>query len=171
MLKKKTTAPTEIPDGALNHGEGKYISKFEQVCVMLSRIGGQFGTTLTGTLAAAFLHELYFGPAGVSADEIAEILAVQSTLTTVLGIVIGAISGIIVQKWKTRWGRYRHWYIICLIPVFALTALYFYVPEGWSIQQMTLFRYGIACCQTVFNAFNNFGQNIVQVISPNHKEN
>jgi GTP pyrophosphokinase len=58
MLKKKTTAPTEIPDGALNHGEGKYISKFEYVCVMLSRIGGQFGTTLTGTLAAAFLHDV-----------------------------------------------------------------------------------------------------------------
>ena len=170
MSKIKTTSPSAIPDGALNHGEGKYISKFEYVCVMLSRIGGMFGTTLTGTLAAAFLHELYFGPAGVSSEEIADILAVQSTLTTILGIVMGAVSGIIVQKWKTRWGRYRHWYIICLVPIFALTALYFYVPEGWTVQQMTLFRYGIACCQTVFNTFNNFGQNIVQVISPNHKE-
>ena len=170
MSKKKTTSQTEAPKGALNNGETKYISKFEYFCVMLSRIGGMFGTTLTGTLAAAFLHELYFGPAGVSSDEIADILAVQTTLTTVLGIVIGAVSGIIVQKWKTRWGRYRHWYIICLVPIFALTALYFYVPEGWTIQQMTLFRYGIACCQTIFNTFNNFGQNIVQVISPNHKE-
>lgn len=170
MMSKKTTSPTEIPQGALMHGEGKYISKFEYFCVMLSRIGGMFGTTLTGTLATAFLHELYFGPSGVSADEIADILAVQTTMTTILGIVIGAVSGIIVQKWKTRWGRYRHWYIICLVPIFALTALYFYVPEGWTIQQMTLFRYGIACCQTIFNTFNNFGQNIVQVISPNHKE-
>ena len=112
MMSKKTTSPTEIPQGALMHGEGKYISKFEYFCVMLSRIGGMFGTTLTGTLATAFLHELYFGPSGVSADEIADILAVQTTMTTILGIVIGAVSGIIVQKWKTRWGRYRHWYII-----------------------------------------------------------
>ncbi len=170
MSKQKTSSPAEIPQGALNHGEGKYISTFEYFCVMLSRIGGMFGTTLTGTLATAFLHELYFGPVGVNSDEIADILAVQTTMTTILGIIMGAVSGIIVQKWKTRWGRYRHWYIICLIPIFTLTALYFYVPEGWTIQQMTLFRYGIACCQTIFNTFNNFGQNIVQVISPNHKE-
>ena len=57
MSKKKPISVTEIPQGALNHGEGKYISKFEYFCVMLSRIGGMFGTTLTGTLAAAFLHE------------------------------------------------------------------------------------------------------------------
>ena len=165
MSKKKNPSPLVKPDNALSHNEGKYITKFEYVCIMLSRIGGMFGTTLTGTLATAFLHELYFGPAGVSSDEIADILAVQSTLTTILGIAMGAISGVIVQKWKTRWGRYRQWYLICLVPIFALTALYFYVPEGWTVQQMTLFRYGIACCQTVFNTFNNFGQNIVQVIS------
>ena len=170
MVKKKTTSATEIPQGGLAHGEGKYISKFEYFCVMLSRIGGMFGTTLTGTLAAAFLHELYFGPVGVGSEEIASILAVQTTITTILGIVIGAVAGIIIQKTRTRWGRYRHWYVICLIPIFALTALYFYVPQGWTIQQMTLFRYGIACCQTIFNTFNNAGQNIVQVISPNPKE-
>ncbi len=170
MFKKKIASPTEIPQGALAHGEGKYITTFEYVCIMLARIGGQFGTTLTGTLAAAFLHELYFGPVGVSSDDIASILAVQSTLTTVLGIGIGALGGIIVQKWKSRWGRYRQWYIICLLPVFLLTVFYFYVPEGWTVQQMTLFRYGIACCQTVFNTFNNYGQFVVQVISPNPKE-
>ena len=170
MLKTKKTSATEIPQNALIHGEGKHISKFEYFCVMLSRIGGMFGTTLTGSLAVAFLHELYYGPVGVDAEQIADILAVQTTLTTVLGIVIGVISGFIIQNWKTRWGRYRHWYIICLIPIFTLTALYFYVPKGWTVEQMTLFRYGIACCQTVFNAFNNAGQNIVQVISPNHKE-
>ncbi len=170
MFKKKHVSSLGTPQEVLLTNDGKYITKFEYVCVMLSRIGGQFGTTLTGTLAAAFLHELYFGPVGVGADDIASILAVQSTLTTILGIAMGAISGIIVQKWKTRWGRYRHWYIICLIPIFTLTALYFYVPEGWSVQQMTLFRYGIACFQTIFNTFNNMGQNVVQVISPNHKE-
>lgn len=170
MFKKKSASATAIPQGALNHNEGKYITRFEYVCIMLARIGGMFGTTLTGTLAAAFLHELYYGPAGVSSDEIAEILAVQSTITTVLGIAIGAVSGIIVQKWKSRWGRYRQWYIICLVPIFLLTVFYFYVPEGWTVQQMTLFRYGIACCQTIFNTFNNYGQNVVQVISPNHKE-
>ena len=158
------------PDNALPPEQCKNVTRFEYICLMLARIGGMFGTTLTGTLAAAFLHELYFGPAGVDSDRIAKILAVQTTLTTVAGIVIGLIAGIIVQKWKSRWGRYRQWYIICLIPIFTLTVLYFYVPKGWTVQQMILFRYTIAVCQTIFNTFNNFGQNVAQVISPNPKE-
>ena len=170
MLKSKKTSATEIPQNALIHSEGKYISKFEYVCVMLSRIGGMFGTTLTGTLAAAFLHELYYGPVGVNSDEIAGILAVQTTLTTICSILFGIIGGFVVQKWRTRLGRYRHWYFICLVPMFLLTVFYFYVPQGWSIQQMNMLRYGIACSQTIFNVFNNVSLNLVQVISPNHKE-
>ncbi len=170
MSKKKMASAAKAPANALSSDLGKHITKFEYVCLMLARIGGMFGTTLTGTLAAAFLHELYYGPVGVNSDEIAEILAVQTTLTTVLGIAVGLISATIVQKWKSRWGRYRQWYIICLVPIFLLTVFYFYVPEGWDVKHMTLFRYGIACCQTIFNAFNNLGQNVAQVISPNPKE-
>lgn len=129
-----------------------------------------FGTTLTGTLAAAFLHELYYGPAGVGADGIADILAVQTTLTTICGILFGIIGGYIIQKWRTPLGRYRHWYFICLLPMFFLTVFYFYVPQGWSVQEMNMLRYGIACSQTVFNIFSNASFNLVQVISPNHKE-
>ena len=170
MSKEKTISPTETPQGALSHGEGKYITKFEYFCVLLSRAGSMFGTTLTGSLAAAFLHELYYGPAGVDADGIASILAVQTTLTTICGILFGVVGGFIVQNWKTSLGRYRHWYFICLIPSFLLTVFYFYVPVGWTIQQMNLLRYGIACTQSAFNVFNTHSQSLVQVISPNHKE-
>ena len=167
---KKEKNIVKAPVGALPPEQGKNVTTFEYICLSLARIGGMFGTTLTGTLAAAFLHELYFGPVGVDSAEIAKIMAVQTTLTTVMGVVIGIIAAIVVQKWKSRWGRYRQWYIICLVPIFILTVLYFYVPQGWSVRQMIMFRYGIALCQTVFNAFNNFGQNVAQVISPNPKE-
>ena len=170
MSLRSTSASEPRPANALPADQGKNVTKFEYVCLMLARIGGMFGTTLTGTLAAAFLHELYYGPVGVDADGVAKILAVQTTLTTVFGIVFGLIAGVVVQKWKSRWGRYRQWYIICLIPMFALTVLYFYVPKGWTVQQMTILRYFVACSQTVFNAFNNLGQNVSQVISPNPKE-
>ena len=166
MLKSKN----KLSQNTLLTTDGKYITKFEYFCVLLSRAGGMFGTTLTGSLAAAFLHELYYGPAGVDADGIANILAVQTTLTTVLGILFGIVGGFIVQNWKTSLGRYRHWYFICLVPTFMLTVLFFYVPQGWTIQQMNLLRYGIACCQSAFNVFNVHSQNLVQVISPNHKE-
>ncbi len=168
-MKKEKTA-VKAPVGALPPEQGKNVTTFEYICLSLARIGGMFGTTLTGTLAAAFLHELYFGPVGVDSAEIAKIMAVQTTLTTVMGVVIGIIAAMVVQKWKSRWGRYRQWYIICLAPIFILTVLFFYVPKGWTLQQMTLFRYGIALCQTIFNAFNNFGQNVAQVISPNPRE-
>ena len=169
-MNKDKVAISAVPSNALPSDTAKHITKFEYACLMLARVGGMFGTTLTGTLAAAFLHELYFGPVGVGSEEIASILAVQTTITTILGIFIGFISSVIIQKWKSRWGRYRQWYVICALPVFAMTVLYFYVPQGWSVQQMTMFRYGIACCQTIFNAFNNAGQNVAQVISPNPKE-
>ena len=169
-MKKQKDAALAVPANALPPEQGKNITTFEYICLALARIGGMFGTTLTGTLAAAFLHELYFGPVGVDADGIAKIMAVQTTLTTIAGVVMGLIAGVVVQKWKSRWGRYRQWYIICLLPIFALTVLYFYVPQGWSVQQMTLFRYGVTLCQTIFNAFNNLGQNVAQVISPNPKE-
>ena len=111
-----------------------------------------------------------YGPVGVDSDEIASILAVQTTLTTICSILFGIIAGYVVQKWKTRLGRYRHWYFICLLPMFLLTVFYFYVPKGWSVQQMNMLRYAIACSQTIFNVFNNISLNLVQVISPNHKE-
>ena len=64
MFKNKKISSSEIPKNALTGNDGKYISKFEYICIMLARAGGMFGTTLTGTLATAFLHELYFGPEG-----------------------------------------------------------------------------------------------------------
>lgn len=148
----------------------RYVTPIEYISIGLSRIGGMFSTTLTGTLATAFLHELYFGPAGVDSNAIASKMAVQSTITTIAGILIGLLSGVLVQKWKTRLGHYRQWYFINLIPMFALTVLYFWVPSDWSIEKMTYWRYGIALAQTIFNAFNTLSQNLVQIISPDPKE-
>ncbi len=183
-MKKNENTALQKPANALPSDTGKNVTRFEYVCLMLARIGGMFGTTLTGTLAAAFLHELYFGPVGVGSDEIAKIMAVQTTITTILSVAMGLVSGIIVQKWKSRWGRYRQWYVICALPIFISTVLYFYVPQGWSaavingteaeaalaLRKMILFRYGIMAGQTVFNVFNTYGQNVAQVISPNPKE-
>ncbi|MCR5149844.1 MAG: MFS transporter [Clostridiales bacterium] len=148
----------------------RHVTLIEYISIAMSRIGDMFSTTLTGTLATAFLHELYYGPAGVNATGVAQKIAVQTTITTVASIFIGLISGVIVQKWKTKLGNYRQWYFINLIPMFALTVLYFWVPGNWSIKEMTYWRYGIALAQTIFSAFNTLSQNISQVISPDPKE-
>ena len=83
-MSKESSAALKKPANALPSDTGKNVTTFEYICLMLARIGGMFGTTLTGTLATAFLHELYYGPVGVESDQIAKILAVQTTITTVI---------------------------------------------------------------------------------------
>ena len=170
MKKKAKNLATKVPNNALPSGQGRNITNFEYIWLIVARIGGMFVTTLTGTLAGTYANEVYFGPAGADKDEVARILAVQTTITTVTGILVGVLAGIIVQKWKSRWGRYRQWYIICMVPMLVITLLFFYVPSGWSLQQLTMFRYGVMLCWTVINGFNNLGQNVAQVISPDPKE-
>ncbi len=150
--------------------KARFVTPIEYVSIGMSRIGGMFSTTLTGTLATAFLHELYYGPAGVDAKGVADKIAVQTTIATLAGLLISFLSGVLVQKWKTKLGHYRQWYFINLVPLFVLTVLFFWVPSDWSIEKMTYWRYGIALAQTVFNTLNALSQNIVQVVSPDPKE-
>ena len=170
MAKTKTSSAQTL-NPLLPPEEQKNITKIEYVSLIISRIGGMFGTTLTGTLAATFLYELFFADfPQVGAEQIASISARQITISTVLGIIMPLVAGVIVQKWKTRWGRYRQWYLIIMIPYFLMTISFYWVPKGWTVEQMAWLRYGIAAFQTVLNAFNTLSQNIIQVITPNGKE-
>ena len=162
------TRKKEMPSNTLN--KTRYVTTIEYVSIGMSRIGGVFSTTLTGTLATAFLHELYYGPAGVDAEGVANKIAISTTITSIASIFVALLSGILVQKWKTKLGHYRQWYFINLIPMFVFTVLYFWVPSEWSIEKMTYWRYGLSLAQTVFSAFNTLSQNIVQVVSPDSKE-
>ena len=169
-MARKESALTP-PSGALSTKPGKHVSRIEYISLALSRIGGMFGTTLTGTLAATFLYELFFVEhPEVDQVRIKEISQVQTTIATMLGIIMPLIAGVIVQKWKTKLGRYRHWYFIIMIPYFFLTISFYWVPKGWTAEQMAYLRYFIAAFQTVLNAFNALSQNLTQVITPDPKE-
>ncbi len=160
------------PDNALQTNEGqKHITTIEYVSLIIARVGGMFGTTLTGTLAATFLYEIFFADfPEVGTKEIGDISAMQTTITTILGIIMPLIAGVIVQKWKTRFGRYRQWFLIIMIPYFLMTISFYWVPKGWTVQQMAWLRYSVAAFQTVLNAFNVMAQNMIQVITPNPRE-
>ena len=146
------------------------VTLLEYISICIARIGGMLVTTVTGTLAVAYGHELYYGSIGMPAKRIADVMAVQTTMTNIAGILAGLLAAVIVQRWHTKWGRYRQWYLICLIPVFVQTVLYFYIPQGWSETAMIWFKYILAVFTTVFTTFNNLGQQIPQVISPNQNE-
>lgn len=145
------------------------VTLIEYISICLARIGSILVSTLGG-LASTFAYEVYYGSINVGSEEIADINAIQTTITTVLAYAVGLLVAVVAHKWKSKWGRYRQWYIICLIPVFTLTILNYVVPTDFDKQGMILFKYILAILSTVINAFNGLGGNIPQVISPNFKE-
>ncbi len=145
------------------------VTLIEYVSICLARMGSVLVSTLSG-LASTFAYEVYYGSINVGSDEIADIDAIQTTITTVLSYIVGLVVAVVAHKWKSKWGRYRQWYIICLIPVFTLTILNYVVPTDFDKQGMILFKYVLAILSTIINAFNGLGANIPQVISPNFKE-
>ena len=170
-MSKKNAAGDRPSNALLPPEERKNITKIEYISLIICRVGGMFGTTLTGTLAATFLYELFFADLPqVDVAQIAAISAKQITISSVLGFFMPLAAGIIVQKWKTKWGRYRQWYLIIMVPYFLLTISFYWVPKGWTVEQMAWLRYGIAAFQTVLNAFDTLKQNLIQVITPNPKE-
>jgi len=161
-----------LKNGKMNESplqEKRYVTKIEYVSICLVRAGAIMVSTLSG-LAATFTYELYYGQVGVTADELANIQGLQTTITTVLSYGTGLLISIIAHKWVTKWGRYRQWYLIGLVPVFLLTLLNYYIPTGWEKTEMIAFRYVLAILSTIFGGFNNLGTQIPQVISPNYNE-
>lgn len=178
MAKEKTAAKGKFRemlswgkniDPAIPLEQQRNVTLIEYISICLARIGSILVSTLSG-LASTFAYEVYYGSINVGSDEIADINAIQTTITTVLAYAVGLVVAIVAHKWKSKWGRYRQWYLICLVPVFALTVLNYVVPTDFDKQGMILFKYILAILSTVVNAFNGLGLNIPQVISPNFKE-
>ncbi|NMP37975.1 MAG: MFS transporter [Clostridiales bacterium] len=156
-------------DPSVSLEQQKNVTAIEYVSICLARIGSVLVSTLSG-LAATFAYEVYYGSINVGSEEIARINAVQTTITTLLTYAVGLLAAVVAYKWKSKWGRYRQWYVICLVPVFVLTVLNYFVPTGMDKEGMIAFKYILAILSTFFSAFNNLGLNIPQVISPNFKE-
>ena len=132
----------------------------------------KFGMVLVSTLASfgnVFLYECYYGSAGVTSESVANIAAVQTTITTILGYVIGALTASVAFKWKSKIGRYRQWYLICLVPTMLITILSYYVP-AFNEGGLVTFKYVLAILNCIVSGFYGLGNNITQVISPNHEE-
>ncbi|HZJ75318.1 MAG TPA: MFS transporter [Clostridia bacterium] len=146
------------------------VTLIEYISICLARIGGVLITTLA-TISNTFIYECYYEQvASMTAEKLAHITFIQTTITTVLAYFVGAVVAIVAHKWKSRWGRYRQWYLICLVPVFVITVLNYVIPTSLDETGMIMFRYILAILSTIFTGFNNLGINIPQVISPNFKE-
>ena len=75
MAKNK---PVRTIDQNLPLDQRRNVTKLEYISLIVARVGGMFGTTLTGTLAATFLYELFFADfPEVGAKQIADIRSAE----------------------------------------------------------------------------------------------
>lgn len=130
---------------------------------MLSSLGQQ---GLTTALFSTFFTLVYSVYLGVSPDKIAIVLSV--------GIIIDGISdlvmGFVADRFRTKWGKAKHWFIWMGIPAGLCTALMWMAPENGTEMQKLIYAfviYNVFC--TVITTIRIPGAGLGSLISSNSK--
>ncbi len=141
----------------------------EYIAIAVTKIGSQMIGITAGSYGAVFLYECFYGSKGITSADVASISAILTTITTILGYVIGAITATVAYKWKSKYGRYRQWYLLGLVPYILLNILAFIVPD-FNREGLIGYKFAISIASTMLSGFYGISGNIVQVISPNPVE-
>lgn len=130
---------------------------------MLSSLGQQ---GLTTALFSSFFTLVYSVYLGVSPDKIAMVLSV--------GIIIDGVSdlvmGFVADRFRTRWGKAKHWFIWMGIPAGLCTALMWMAPENGTEMQKLIYAfiiYNVFC--TVITTIRIPAAGLGSLISSNPK--
>ncbi len=86
---------------------------------------GDFGFNLYWTSISAFLMIFYTDVFGISAAAAGTMLLT----TKIIDAITDPIMGIIADRTKTKWGRYRPWFLWIAIPMAASGVITFSVPD------------------------------------------
>lgn len=156
----------------------KNVTLKEYISIIIARMGLILTSTVLGSYSSTFLYGCYYSQLGMDSATVGQLVAVITTITTVLGFVISALVSAVTYKWRTKLGRYRHWYIFGAIPAALLVVLNFVVPDpGIGTVGFVTFKYVVMILLAVIVSgasgtagFFTVGGNIVQVISPNQSE-
>jgi GPH family glycoside/pentoside/hexuronide:cation symporter len=101
---------------------------------MLSAFGQQGLTTAMFSTYFTMVYSVYLG---VSADKIALVVS--------FGIIVDGVSdfvmGLVADRFRTKWGKAKHWFIWMSIPSGLLTALAWSAPEGASEASKLVFAF------------------------------
>ncbi len=142
----------------------------EYIALGLYKIGTQLVATNKGSKGSTFLYECYYQGTSVDEARIADIAAILTTITTVLTIFVALLAATVAFKWKSKkYGRYRQWFLIGIIPVAITDVLEFVIPN-FGETGLIAFKYAIGIITVFTAAFFGLAANIIQVISPNVKE-
>jgi GPH family glycoside/pentoside/hexuronide:cation symporter len=104
------------------------------IASVLASFGQQGLTTAMFSTYFTMVYSVYLG---VAADKIAVVVSV--------GIVIDGVSdfvmGIVCDRFRTKWGKAKHWFIWMAIPCGLLTAIAWSAPEGASETTKLVFAF------------------------------
>ena len=130
---------------------------------MLASFGQQ---GLTTALASSFFSMVYSVYLGVAPEKIAAVLAV--------GIVVDGVSdlimGFVADRFRTKWGKAKHWFIWMGIPAGICTALMWYAPENGTELSKLIYAfviYNLFC--TVLTTIRIPAAGLGSLISSNSK--
>lgn len=168
----KNQDPTLPPD------KQSHVTLIEYISIIIARTGLILTSTTLGSYASTFLYGCYYGQVGMDATEAGKWIAILAAITTALAFGVSAVVSLVSYKFRSKLGRYRHWYLFGAIPAAILVVLQFVVPDtAFGKTGYIIFKFIITILITIIIAgasgtegLFTVGGNIVQVISPNQQE-
>ena len=126
-----------------------------------------FGTnSLSGMLFSSYLSFVYTQYLGVAANVIAVIISI--------GIIVDGVTdflmGFIVDRYRTKWGKAKHWFFISALPVGATMVLMFMIPESTSQMAKAIYvfvMYNLFC--TALTTVRLPGGSLIALVSDSPK--
>jgi glycoside/pentoside/hexuronide:cation symporter, GPH family len=126
-----------------------------------------FGTnSLSAMLFSSYLSFVYTQYLGVAANVIAVIISI--------GIIVDGVTdflmGFIVDRYRTKWGKAKHWFFVSALLVGATMVLMFMIPESTSQMAKVVYvfvMYNLFC--TALTTVRLPGGSLIALVSDSPK--
>ena len=98
---------------------------------------GDVANNFAFAMGALFLLNYYTDVAGIGAAAAGTMLAVVRIYDAVMDVVAGRV----IDRTKTRWGRFRPFLLWGAIPLVLMSVAVFSVPAGWGRTEKLIYAY------------------------------
>lgn len=149
--------------------EPKQIGRSEYWIMCFKSLMNTSWNNFTQSYNSFFLTSALFAGWDYEKD-IAPVLVVLGVVNIVLGYVVSPIVGMLVARTETKWGRYRPYLALSMLPVMILNIMAFWCPGGLTRNGAIIYHFARTLLATAFGYIYNQGENIRQVITGNSEE-
>ncbi len=132
-MNQEQLTDTGSPSAPAHHmPERRYIRPREIIAYSLTSYGLNNMTTFIGSTKQYFMMN-YLGLSGT-------LYGTVGTISSIWDALDDPLSGIIIDRCRTRWGRLRP-FLIAPLPLWAITAVMFYIIPGFAVTDSLKFWY------------------------------